>query len=114
MAMELKIHKNADNYIIDVNGGLDLYSSFKLTETVTRMLEKKIENFIINLDNVEYMDSSGLGALISICSTIKKRNFKLVITNIHGAVKEEIELTQLMGCFSSATSIEEALRQLEG
>jgi anti-sigma B factor antagonist len=111
--MELKIRKNSNNYIIDVNGGMDLYNSFKLKEMVMKMLEKKVENFIINFENVDYIDSSGIGALISICSTIKKMNFKLIITNIHGSVKKEIELTRLMGYFPSTNSIEEAILQME-
>jgi anti-sigma B factor antagonist len=45
--MELRIRKNQDIYIIDVQGELDLYNSYKLKELLTKMLEKKIERFII-------------------------------------------------------------------
>ncbi|TFG84546.1 MAG: STAS domain-containing protein [Spirochaetales bacterium] len=111
--MELKIRKSGDNYIIDVNGEMDLYNSYKLKELVMKMLEKKVEHFIINLENVDYIDSSGIGALIYICSTIKKMNFRLIITNIHGSVKKVIELTKLMGYFPITNSIEEAILQME-
>jgi len=111
--MELKIRKNGNNYIIDVNGEMDLYNSYKLKELVMKMLEKKVERFIINLENVDYIDSSGIGALIYICSTIKKMSFQLIITNIHGSVKKVIELTKLMGYFPITNSIEEAILQME-
>ena len=101
--MELKIRKNGEVYIIDVNGEMDLYNSYKLKELVMKMLEKNVKNFI------DYIDSSGIGALIYICSTIKKMNLKLAIANIHGSVKKVIELTKLMGYFPIANSIEEAL-----
>ena len=78
-----------------------------------KMLEKKVERFIINLENVDYIDSSGIGALIYICSTIKKMSLKLVITNIHGSVKKVIELTKLMGYFPIAQTIDEALKKME-
>ena len=103
--MELKIRKSDENYIIDVNGEMDLYNSYRLKELVMKMLEKKVERFIINLENVDYIDSSGIGALIYICSTIKKMNLKLIISNIHGSVKKVIELTKLMGYFPIANSI---------
>jgi anti-sigma B factor antagonist len=112
--MELKIRKNESNYIIDVNGEMDLYNSYKLKELVMKMLEKKVEHFIINLENVDYIDSSGIGALIYICSTIKKLGHRLIITNIHGSVKKVIELTKLMGYFPIANSIEEAILKMEG
>lgn len=111
--MELKIRKNGENYIIDVNGEMDLYNSYKLKELVMKMLEKKVEHFIINLENVDYIDSSGIGALIYICSTIKKMSLKLVITNIHGSVKKVIELTKLMGYFPIAQTIDEALKRMD-
>ncbi|MGO8695092.1 MAG: anti-sigma factor antagonist [Rectinemataceae bacterium] len=111
--MELKIRKNGENYIIDVNGEMDLYNSYKLKELVMKMLEKKVERFIINLENVDYIDSSGIGALIYICSTIKKMSLKLVITNIHGSVKKVIELTKLMGYFPITPTIDDALRKME-
>ena len=110
--MELKIRKSGDNYIIDVNGEMDLYNSYKLKELVMKMLEKKVERFIINLENVDYIDSSGIGALIYICSTIKKMGLRLVITNIHGSVKKVIELTKLMGYFPISSSIDEALQRM--
>lgn len=111
--MELKIRKINDNYIIDVNGEMDLYNSYKLKELISKMLEKKVIHYIINLENVDYIDSSGIGALIYICSTIKKLNLKLAITNIHGSVKKVIELTKLMGYFPIANSLEDAIRKVE-
>jgi anti-sigma B factor antagonist len=111
--MELKIRKNGETYIIDVNGEMDLYNSYKLKELVMKMLEKKVERFIINLQGVDYIDSSGIGALIYICSTVKKMNLRLLIANIHGSVKKVIELTKLMGYFPIAATIEDAVKQME-
>ncbi len=107
--MELKIRKNGDAYIVDVTGEMDLYNSYKLKELIVKMIEKSVKIFIINMEQVDYIDSSGIGALIYICSTVKKQNLKLAISNIHGSVKKVIELTKLMGYFPIANSVEEAL-----
>lgn len=112
--MELKIRKNGETYIIDVDGEMDLYNSYKLKELVMKMLEKNVRSFIINLEKVDYIDSSGIGALIYICSTIKKMNLRLAIANVHGSVKKVIELTKLMGYFPIANSVEEALMKIQG
>jgi anti-sigma B factor antagonist len=111
--MELKIRKSGESYIIDVNGEMDLYNSYRLKELVMKMLEKKVGRFVVNLEQVDYIDSSGIGALIYICSTIKKANLHLYITNIHGSVKKVIELTKLMSYFPISPTIEEALAKLE-
>ncbi|CEM62626.1 anti-sigma factor antagonist [Treponema phagedenis] len=111
--MELKIRKNREVYIVDVSGEMDLYNSYKLKELVMKMLERQVQCVIINLEEVDYIDSSGIGALIYICSTMKKMSLKLFITNIHGSVKKVIELTKLMGYFPITNSLEEALQKME-
>ncbi len=101
--------KSDDIYIINVNGELDLYNSYKLKDLVIKMLDKKVFKFIINLNDVEYIDSSGIGALIFICSTLKKSNLNLYISNIRGSVKKVIELTKLTGYLPLAGTVQEAL-----
>ena len=54
--MDLKIRKNGEIYIIDVNGEMDLYNSYKLKELVMKMIEKNVKNFIINLEKVDYIE----------------------------------------------------------
>jgi anti-sigma B factor antagonist len=111
--MELRIRKSKAIYIIDIQGEMDLYNSFKLKELLMKMIEKKIENFIINMDEVEYIDSSGIGALIFISSTIKKMNLHLAIANIHGSVKKVIELTKLTSYFPIVPTLEDAIKKMD-
>lgn len=111
--MELKVRKSSDIYIIDINGEMDLYNSFRLKELIVKMLDRKVSKFVINMENVGYIDSSGIGALIYVCSTIKKLNLKLLIVNVRGAVKKVIELTKLMGYFPIAGNVVEGVRKLQ-
>ncbi len=101
--------KSKDVYIVNVTGEMDLYNSYKLKDLIIKMLEKKVNKFIINLNDVEYIDSSGVGALIFIRSTLKKNNLKLYISNIRGSVKKVIELTKLTGYLPLAGTVQEAL-----
>ncbi|MBQ7611508.1 MAG: STAS domain-containing protein [Spirochaetaceae bacterium] len=112
--MELKMRKNKDVFIIDVSGEMDLYNSYKLKELVMKMMERQVKSVVINMEEVDYIDSSGIGALIHIYSTMKKASCQLYMTNIHGSVKKVIELTKLMGYFPITNSLEEAIQKLEG
>jgi anti-sigma B factor antagonist len=78
-----------------------------------KMVEKKIEKFIINMEEVEYIDSSGIGALIYITSTVKKMNLNLAIVNVQGSVKKVIELTKLTNFFPIFPNLEEAIKSME-
>lgn len=78
-----------------------------------KMIEKNIKTIVINLEGVDYIDSSGIGALIYISSTVKKKALKLALSNVHGSVKKVIELTKLTGYFPIANSVEEALMMVQ-
>ena len=113
ISLELKVRKSGTIYIIDIEGEMDLYNAFKLKELVGKMLDRGIRLFIINMDKVDYIDSSGIGALIFVSSALKKRNAKLVITNIHGSVKKVIELTKLTGYFPMKETLKEGILTLQ-
>jgi anti-sigma B factor antagonist len=112
--MELKVRKMNDTYIIDALGDMDLHNSTELRRVFMKMLERKVEQLILNFDAVEYIDSSGIGVLIFICSTSKKVNIKLAIAQVHGAVKKAMQLTKLMGYFPIAQDLPSALNLVRG
>jgi anti-sigma B factor antagonist len=108
--MEIKILKNAEEiYIIKPQGDLDLYSSNQIKELVMKMIERKIERFIISLKGVNNINSAGIGALIYVYSTVKKLNYALAITDINEPVKRAMEVTKLSGYFPLAPSLREAV-----
>ncbi len=111
--MEIKLRRNSSIYIIDISGEMDLYNSFELKNIVLKMMQKNIKNYIINLENVEYIDSSGIGALIYVHSALKKKNMNLRIVNVHGSVKRVIELTKLIKYFNIVNSLREAINQIK-
>ncbi len=111
--MELKLRKAGTIYVIDVNGEMDLYNAFKLKDLVRRMIDNKITSYILNLEKVSYMDSSGIGALLYVHSELKKRGLPLRIVGVAGSVRKVIELTKLMEYFPIVADLGAALVQLK-
>lgn len=111
--MEIKLKKYSSVYILEVIGDMDLYSAFELKDVVAKMLAKGIKLYVLDLAKVDYIDSSGIGVLIHIYSTIKKANNKLKIVNVHGSVEKVIRLTKLTQYFPIVPSLKEAIAQLE-
>jgi anti-sigma B factor antagonist len=110
--MEIRIRTNHLIYILDLRGEIDLFESNRLKELVMKMIEKKVERLIINVKDVRTIDSSGIGALIFISSTLKKLNLDLAIANIHGAVQAVLEKTKLQGFFPLYEKIGDAIKAL--
>jgi len=107
--MEIKLRKSGTIYVLDVTGEMDLYNAYKLKEIVTAMIGRQIREYIINLENVQYMDSSGIGALLFVHAELKKRGMILRIANVKGAVKKVIELTKLSGYLPISGGIQDAM-----
>jgi len=111
--MEIKLRRADTIYIIDVVGEMDLYNAFKLKDVVRKMIEKKIRRYVINLDSVPYIDSSGIGALLQVFADIKKNGLRLRITGVKGSVRKVIELTKLAQYFPIVADLDLAIQQLK-
>lgn len=112
-SMELKLRKAGTIYVIDVVGEMDLYNAFRLKDLVKKMIDGGVKTYILNLEQVPYMDSSGIGSLLYVHSELKKRGLPLRITGVKGSVRKVIELTKLMEYFPIVQDIATALQQLK-
>ena len=110
--MEIRTRENTSIFVIDVIGDMDLYSSFRLKELIDKLTGENIRKFIINLDEVAYIDSSGVGSLIYINSLCKKKDIHFKIVNVKGTVRRVIELTKLLGYLPISNSEDEAIQLL--
>jgi anti-sigma B factor antagonist len=110
--MEIKVRTNQIIHIIDVSGEMDLYDSNQLKDLVMKMIEKKVERFIINVDKIKSIDSSGIGALIFISSTLKKMNLRFAIANVRDPVKQVLEKIRLSSYFPLYEDIDGAIQVL--
>lgn len=95
--------------ILDIQGEIDLYNAPDIKSFILKKIESQKYNIIINLQEVSYIDSSGIGALISSLSNLKKYQGTLKITNIHDSVKKVFELTKLTSFFEIFDNAEAAL-----
>jgi anti-sigma B factor antagonist len=108
--MEVKISKNNnDIYLVELSGTLDLYSSHQLKNLFLKMIEKKAERFIISLKDIDSINSSGIGALIFIFSTLKKLNSPMVMLATDGPVLDALEITRLKNYFTIVKTLKEAV-----
>ena len=112
MSMEIKLRRIDTIYIIDISGEMDLYEAFRLKNVVNKMIERRIRHYIINMQAVQYIDSSGVGALLYVHSELKKRKLNLRITNVHGTAKTVIELTKLINYFPIKPDLSDAIKEL--
>lgn len=107
-----KINENNSSIAIielgaKVLGGSDSLSFNSLLEELN---EKGVSYFIINLEKVEIMNSSGLGMLVGALSNMKKRNARLALLSVPEKFRNLLSMTHLNQVFEIFDSEEKAIK----
>ncbi|HOJ27436.1 MAG: STAS domain-containing protein [Spirochaetes bacterium] len=111
--MDITKRTKDDVVILDISGEIDLYNAPEIKDIINSLIEEKKFNVIINLEKVTYIDSSGIGALISSLSNLKKYQGGLKIINVFASVRKVFELTKLTSFFEIYDSEEAAIESFK-
>lgn len=111
--MEISQREKDAITILDIQGEIDLYNAPEIKDIIQKLIEAQKYNVIMNLEKVSYIDSSGIGALISSLSNLKKYQGGLKIINVYASVKKVFELTKLTSFFEIYESEGEALAKFK-
>ncbi|AAN50294.1 STAS domain-containing protein [Leptospira interrogans] len=107
--MEITRRESGNIVILDINGEIDLYNAPEIKDVIAKLIEEQKYYTIINLEKVSYIDSSGIGALISSLSNLKKYQGGLKIINVSGSARKVFELTKLTSFFEIFDNESEAV-----
>jgi anti-sigma B factor antagonist len=111
--MDITTRSRGDIVILDIVGEIDLYNAPEIKDIINKLIEVQKYNVIINLEKVSYIDSSGIGALISSLSNLKRYQGGLKIINVFASVRKVFELTKLTSFFEIFDSEETALESFQ-
>jgi len=86
--------------ILDLSGRITLgEGSVQLRDAIRDLISKGDKNILLNLGDVNYIDSSGLGELVSAFTTAKNQNAELKLLNLTKKVKDVLQVTKLYTVF---------------
>jgi serine/threonine-protein kinase RsbW len=91
---------------------IDLYNCVELRDRFIELRKDGTTRFIIDLTNVRYIDSSGIGALVFLYTTAKARNIGLCYTNLSVQVFDILEKTGLHEVLPIAGNHDQAVNRL--
>jgi len=111
MDMTTSVRTVGDVTIVDISGRIALGDeSAALRDLITELLGKGDRKIILDLADVGYIDSSGLGALVSSFATVKRQGGELKLVKLSDKVDDLMEVTRLYTVFDIADNEEEALQ----
>lgn len=104
------VRTEGDAVIASVRGEIDLHNSPSLrTRLLSFIEEQKPKRMILNLGDVQYMDSSAIAVLVEALQKMRKAGGKIFLTNLQPRVKGLLEIARLDTIFVLVKDEAEAL-----
>src|SRR6201992_48410 len=99
--MKLKTRQVDGVTILDLSGRITLgEGSVQLRDAVRDLLAKGSKQILLNLGDVNYIDSSGIGELVSAYTTVRNQGGDLKLLNMTKKVHDLLQITNLYTVFA--------------
>jgi len=112
MPLTIKQRSKSEVTVLDIEGRLWILD-LPLRDLMNRLLTDGSHHFVLNLTGVDYIDSSGLGQLISIWTSIRNKNGHMTILNPAKRVQRLFEITRLNTVFEILLNEDEAVQKAQ-
>ena len=103
------ITAGADCAVLRIAGEVDLYSAPQLRERVIQLLADGIRYIVADLREVDFLDSTGLGALVGSLKRLREQDGSLNLVTSTGRIPQLFRLTGLVRVFTLHQSIPETI-----
>ena len=94
--------------LIYLSGRITLSNSTEVSSKFQKIFDDENYNVIVDLANLQYLDSKGMAMLLTLEKTIKENNGHLIITKANSFVQELFNLTNLNSYFNFVEDLEKA------
>lgn len=95
--------------ILQMAGEVDAYTCEQFREAVLKSLDGNVDNVILVMHDVDYIDSTGLGALVAGLKRAADRNARITLVCSNPRVRRVFEITGLEKVFPMYRSVQDAL-----
>lgn len=91
----MKIERENDTLNIALEGSIAFTNAHKIKNDILNQIDPEIDVLILNISKVDFMDSSGIGILISLLKKMKNSGGRLVVEHPKLGVQKLFEMTKL-------------------
>ncbi len=101
--MEINEYKKDDKYVINVKGDVDVYTMETLKASVTTALNSDTKQFLVDLEECSYIDSSGIGVLITALKQFTQKGGEFLLCDVSAPIMKIFKLSRLDQLFDFCT-----------
>lgn len=107
--MKIDVSKKGEIIILKGSGSLDADNIAAFKKTAYDMLDKGTLKFVIDASEIDFVDSMGLGVLISLLRRVKQNDGDIKIASLTPDVQTIFEITKLHRLFDVCESVKDAV-----
>lgn len=100
MNIKEKFVSDTNTWHVSLNGEIDIYNAPQLKENLHKLLEQHEGNIIMDCEDLKYIDSTGLGVLISALGRVKQYNGDFIIKHLKPYIHKIFVITGLDKIFT--------------
>jgi len=108
MELALDVRKTAAFSVVDVKGEIDVYTAPKLREKLIELVSEGSYNVVVNLEGVDFLDSTGLGVLVGALKRVKAHDGTLALVCTQEKILKIFKITGLTKVFPIHDSVDAA------
>ena len=109
--MSFNMRRFGEVTVVEVAGQLIVGNRQELKRMILAEIEAGTRRFVVDFALTGYIDSSGLGTLVSLSKKIREADGQLRLSSLNGDLRTLFELTKLHTLFEICDSLEEALAE---
>lgn len=95
MNLTIETTEHETYYNINVAGELDVYTAPELLEVLQPLRQKGTHDIHLNIENVSYMDSTGLGLFVGTLKELNKHGHELFVLGANSRIERLFDITGL-------------------
>ncbi|MGR9071545.1 MAG: STAS domain-containing protein [Gammaproteobacteria bacterium] len=110
--MDLQTRIENNTIVVTISGRLDAVTAPEYEKRIREMIESGNSFYVVDFDQLDYISSAGLRALLLMAKLLKEINGKVCLANVKGNVLSVFEMSGFTSIFKIKDSTASALAAL--
>jgi anti-sigma B factor antagonist len=111
--LSLSTRTQADRTVLSVGGGVDVYTAPQLRQRLIELVEEGSQHIVVDMEQVEFLDSTGLGVLVGGLKRVRALDGSLRLVCSQERILKIFRITGLEKVFGIYSTVDEAVAAVD-
>ncbi len=93
--LQYSFNENKNVWLVNLTGEIDIFNSPELKSKLLELVNQKNCSLVLDCENLEYMDSTGLGVLVAVLKNVKTYSGEVHLLNLRPNLSKLFKITNL-------------------